>query len=70
MRGDDHPEYGVAEEFEPLVRLLAGVFGDKRAMNEREMHQLGIDREPEPLGKSDGRDRRSARDQGGPRSLR
>lgn len=63
MSRDHDAENGVAQELEALVRFLADVFRDERAVDEREMNQIGIDLKPEPLGESEGRDRRSARDQ-------
>jgi hypothetical protein len=63
MTRDHDAENGVAQELEALVRLLADVFCDERAVDEREMNQIGIDLKPEALRESDGRDRRSARNQ-------
>jgi hypothetical protein len=39
--GDDHAEDGVAEELQPLVRVVPQVLGTPRAVDERGSEDLG-----------------------------
>jgi hypothetical protein len=51
--GDDHPEHGVAEELEPLVRLVARVLGAPGAVRDGEREQVEVvERVAERFGKS------------------
>jgi hypothetical protein len=51
--GDDQPEHGVAEELEPLVRVVARVLGAPRSMRDREREQVEVvERVAERFGKS------------------
>jgi len=49
--GDDHPEHRVAEELQPLVRVVAGVLGAPRPVDERRGQNPGVvEGDAEPLG--------------------
>ncbi len=51
--GDDQAEHGVAEELEPLVRLVARVLGAPRPVRDREREQVEVvERVAERFGKA------------------
>jgi hypothetical protein len=47
--GDDHPEHGVAEELESLVRGVASVLGTPRTVHQGGGEMLGSQVEAEAL---------------------
>jgi hypothetical protein len=51
--GDDQAEHGVAEELEPLVRVVARVLRAPRAVRDREGEQVEVvERVAESFGES------------------
>jgi hypothetical protein len=51
--GDRLAEHGVAEELEPLVRLVARVLGAPRAVRQGELEQAQVrERAAEPVGET------------------
>jgi hypothetical protein len=47
--GDDHPEHGVTEELEPLVRGMAGVLGAPGSVHQGGRQEVGREVEGEAL---------------------